>query len=133
MRSLRTIAYAAFLALSMFTIQPTLAAAEDVRGVFTLAHEVHWQKYVLKAGSYSFSFKSNGLPIVLTLRGLNGTGTDAMLLVSDVETSKSDAAPELLLVSRDGSSFVSSLSLPAYEMLLRFAVPAESARTVAMK
>jgi hypothetical protein len=133
MRSLRTLAYAAFLALSMFTIQPTLAAAEDVRGVFTLSHEVHWQNCVLKPGDYSFSFKSNGLPTLLTLRGLNGTGTDAMLLVSEVETSKPDEATRLLLVSRDGKSFVSSMSLPSYDMVLYFAVPAESARTIAMK
>jgi hypothetical protein len=133
MRSLRTLAYAAFLALSMFTIQPTLAAAEDVRGVFTLSHEVHWQNCVLKPGDYSFSFKSNGLPTLLTLRGLNGTGTDAMLLVSEVETSKPDEATRLLLVSRDGKSFVSSMSLPSYDMVLHFAVPAESARTIAMK
>ena len=32
MRSIRKFAYAAVLGLSMFTLQPTLAAAEDVHG-----------------------------------------------------------------------------------------------------
>jgi hypothetical protein len=125
MRSIRKFAYAAVLSLSMFTIQPTLAAAEDARGSFTLSHEVHWQNVVLRAGDYSFSLKTSGPPTVLTLRGLNG-GTDAMLLVSDIESPKTPEASKLVLVSRDGQSFVSTMELPEYEMTLRFAVPPET-------
>jgi hypothetical protein len=127
MRSIRTFAFAAVLGLSMFTIQPTLAAAEDARGGFTLSHEVHWQNYVLRPGDYAFSLKSSGPQTLLTLRGLNGTGTDAMLLVTDVEISKSDAPSKLFLVSRDGQSFVSSMDLPEFDMTLRFKVPPEIA------
>ena len=81
MRSIRKFAYAAVLGLSIFTIQPTLAAAEDAHGVFTLSHEVHWQNSVLRPGDYTFSLKTSGSPALLLLRGLNGTGTDATLLV----------------------------------------------------
>lgn len=125
MRSIRKFAYACVLGLSMFTILPTLAGAEEAHGVFRLSHEVHWQNCVLSPGDYTFTLESSGPPTLLTLRGLNGTGTDAILLVSNIETSKSDKASQLVLVSRDGESFVSSMSLP--DMTLRFAVPLEKA------
>jgi hypothetical protein len=126
MRSLRKFAYAAVLIMSVFSVQPTLAAAEDARGVFTLSHEVHWQNTVLRAGDYAFTLKSIGRPMFLVLRGLNGTGTDAMMLVSDFETPKPDEVSRLILVSRNGKSFVRSMELPNYEMTLRFSVPSES-------
>src|ERR1035438_10733712 len=74
MRSIRKVAYAAVLGVSIFTIQPTLAAAEDARGVFTLSHEVHWQNSVLGAGDYAFSLKEAGRPTFLMIRGIHGTG-----------------------------------------------------------
>jgi hypothetical protein len=131
MRSLRKFAYAAVLTMSIFSIQPTLAVAEDAHGVFTLSHEVHWQNNVIRAGEYAFTLKTIGRPMFLVLRGLNGTGTDAMMLVSDietptVETATSDEVSRLVLVSRNGQSFVSSLELPEYEMTIRFNVPSES-------
>jgi hypothetical protein len=125
MRSIRKFAYAAFLSLSLFSIQPTLASAEDARGVFKLSHEVHWQNCILSPGDYSFTLNSSGPPTLLTLRGLNGTGTDAMLLVSDIESPKT-ASSKLTLVSRGGQSFVSTLDLPEYDISLHFAVPPEA-------
>jgi hypothetical protein len=127
MRSIRKFAYAAALGLSFFTLQPTLVTAEDARGVFTLAHEVHWQNRVLRPGDYAFSVRTSGPPALLMLRRLNGTGTDAMLLVTDVEPSKPDEASCLVLVSRSGQSFVSTMVLPQFDMTLRFSVPPESA------
>ena len=113
--------------MSIFTIQPTLAAAEDARGVFTLSHEVHWQNSVLGAGDYAFSLKEAGRPTFLMIRGIHGTGTDAMLLVAEVETAKSTGTSKLILVPRRGQSFVSSMELPDYEMVLNFIVPPETA------
>ena len=127
MRSIRKFAYAAVLGLSIFTIQPTLVAAEDARGVFTLSHEVHWQNCVLRPGDYEFSLKTNAPQTLLMLRGLHGTGTDAMLMVTDVETPKPNATSSLVLVSRDGESFVSAMDLPAYDVRLRFSVPRDGA------
>jgi hypothetical protein len=127
MRSIRKVAYAAVLGVSIFTIQPTLAAAEDARGVFTLSHEVHWQNSVLGAGDYAFSLKEAGRPTFLMIRGIHGTGTDAMLLVAEVETAKSTGTSKLILVPRGGQSFVSSMELPDYEMVLNFIVPPETA------
>jgi hypothetical protein len=123
--STRMFGYAALLGLSMFTIQPTLASAEDAHGKFTLSHEVHWQNVVLRPGEYTFSVKSVGPSEFLVVQGV-GTGTDAMMMVNDVDSVKSDAS-KLVLVSRDGHSFVSTMALPAYDMTLHFAVPSESA------
>jgi len=135
MRSICKFAYAAVLGLSMFTLQPTLAAAEDARGSFTLTHEVHWQKCVLGPGNYTFSLKSEGPSEFLMLRGINGTGTNAMMLVNDVESPKPDEVSAMLtLVSRNGQSFVSTMALPEYDMTLHFTVPRESeSREIASK
>ena len=126
MRSIRKFAYAAVLAVSIVSLQPTLASAEDAHGVFTLTHEVRWQNCVLRAGDYAFTLKSMGRPTFLMLRGLNGTGTNAMLLVSDVEDAKPDDVSQLVLVSRNGQSFVSAMDLPDSAMTLRFDIPSES-------
>jgi hypothetical protein len=123
MRSIRKFAYAATLGLGIFALHPTLAAAEDAHGSFTLTHEVHWQKCVLRAGDYTFSMNASGSPTYLVLRGINGTGTDAMLLVNDIAESKPDELSKIDIVSRDGQSFVSAMTLPNYDMTLRFAVP----------
>ena len=128
MRSIRKFAYAAVLGISMFTLQPTLAAAEDAHGSFTLTHEVHWQKCVLGPGDYTFSIKSEGPSEFLMLRGINGSGTSAMMLVNDVESPKPDEVSSMLtLVSRNGQSFVSTMTLPEYDVTLHFTVPPESA------
>jgi hypothetical protein len=126
-RPVRKFAYCAALAVSMFAAQPTPAAAEDVHGSFTLSHIVHCQKAVLRPGNYSFSIKAIGSSQVLILRGLNGTGTDAMLVVHDIESPKPQETSSLVLVSRGGESFLSAMALPNYYMTLRFAVPKEKA------
>jgi hypothetical protein len=125
MKSIRTFAYAAALTLSMFAVQPTPAAAEEAHGSFSLSHDVRIQKVVLHPGDYTFSLKSMGASEFLILRGSNG-GTDAMLLVNDVDSSKPNEASRLVLVSREGQSFASSMALPEYDMTLRFVVPSEA-------
>jgi hypothetical protein len=125
MRSIRKFAYAAVLGLSIFAIQPTLAAGEDARGIFTLSHEVHWQNTVLRPGDYAFSLKGAGRPTFLTIRGIRGTGTT--LLVSQVRPAKSTGSNRLILVPPGERSFVSSMELPGYDMSLHFSVPTESA------
>jgi hypothetical protein len=69
------------------------------------------------------------------LRGINGTGTNAMMLVNDVEPPKPDEVSAMLtLVSRNGKSFVSTMALPEYDMTLHFTVPRESeSREIASK
>ncbi|HSZ00390.1 MAG TPA: hypothetical protein VK788_12895 [Terriglobales bacterium] len=126
MRSIRKFAYAAALGLSLLAIQPTLATAEEARGSFTLTHEVRCQNVILRPGEYTFTVDTKGSFEFVTLRGSNG-GTSAMLMVDTVETSKPDQASRLVLVSREGQSFVSAMELPHYDMSLRFAVPSTGA------
>ena len=135
MRLICKFAYAAVLGISMLTLQPTLAVAEDAHGSFTLAHEVHWQKCVLGPGDYTFSIKSEGPSEFLMLRGINGTGTNAMMLVNDVESPKPEEVSAMLtLVSRNGKSFVSTMALHEYDMTLHFTVPRErESREIASK
>ena len=128
MRSLSKFAYAAVLAVGIFSGQPSLAGAEEAHGTFTLSHEVHWQGVVLRPGAYSFSVNTNGGLEFLTLRGTNGNTMTAMMPVTEFESPRQDAgSDQLVLVLRDGERFVSSMDLPQYDMTLRFAVPRESA------
>ena len=82
-----------------------------------------------------FSIKTDGPSELLVLRGINGTGTNAIMLVNDVESSKPDEVGSMLtLVSRNGQSFVSTMALPEYDMTLHFTVPRESeSREIASK
>ena len=122
MKSIRKFAYAAALTLSILAVQPSLAAAEDARGSFTLSHDVRIQKVVLHPGDYTFSVHSMGPSEFLFLRGTNG-GTDAMLLINDVETPARNETSRLVLVSKDGQSVATSMALPEYDMTLNFAAP----------
>ena len=123
MGSISKFAYAAVLSLSIFAVQPTLAAAADAHGSFTLTHEVHWERFVLTPGDYMFSVRNMGPSQFLVVRGINGNRTNLMLMATDVSTAEPSAGSRLELISREGKSFVSEMSLPAYELKLRFDVP----------
>src|ERR1700690_3559412 len=60
MTSIRRFVYAAALTLTAFSFAPSLASAQEARGRFVLTHEVHWQKTLLPAGEYEFSFRPDG-------------------------------------------------------------------------
>ena len=124
MRSIRQFVYAAVLGVSLFAVQPTPAAAEEAHGSFTLSHEVHWEGVVLRPGNYFFTVKYFGAADFLLLRRTDGTGPDAMLMAKEVETPEPNRSSSLLLVSRGGQSFVSTMELKA--MKLRFEVPSET-------
>jgi hypothetical protein len=122
MRSVRTIVYAALM-LSVLAIQPSLAAAEDAHGNFTLPHDAHLQNEVLPAGDYSFSLKPAGPAEILLLRGLGKTSFGAIMLVTSVEASKPHDISRVVLVSKHGQSYISTIELPQFDMVLRFKVP----------
>src|SRR5271163_2743466 len=100
MKSIRKFAYAAVLTLSALNFAPNLASAQDAAGTFTLTHEVHWQKAVVPAGEYRFTLGAEGPAGMLTLRKVSGNGAGFMLLVTDVEASKSSGPSQLLVVSK---------------------------------
>ena len=63
---------------------------------------------------------------LLTLRNVSGDGAGFMLLVTDSEVSAPSDVSRLVVVSRPGGSFVSTMQLPEFGMTLHFAVPAET-------
>jgi hypothetical protein len=130
MNSIRRFVYAAVLVLSALNFAPSLACAQDAAGTFTLSHEVRWQTAAVPAGKYRFTVSASGPSEMLTLRKVNGSGAGFMLLVTDTENSQPSDLSQLVVVSRPGGSFVSTMQLPEFGLTLHFAVPPE-AREVA--
>jgi len=126
MKSIRKFVYAAALTFSAFNFAPSLASAQDAGGTFTLAHEVHWQNAVVPAGKYRFTIESTGPAEMLTLRRVSGTGMGFMLIATATEDSQPSEVSQLVLVSRSGESFVSTMQLPEFGVTLHFVVPAET-------
>jgi hypothetical protein len=126
MKSIRRFVYAAVLTVSALNIAPSLASAQDAAGNFTLTHEVRWQNAVVPAGKYRFTVGASGPSELLTLRKINGDGAGFILLVTDSEASQPSDLSQLVVVSRSGESFVSTMQLPEFGMTLHFAVPDET-------
>jgi hypothetical protein len=126
MTSIRRFVYAAALTLSALSVAPSLASAQEAHGRFTLAHEVHWQNALVPAGDYEFSFKASGPSELLFVRRLSGSGPGFMMLVNDIAESRPSDLNQLVLVSREGKSFVSAMDLPEAGVTLHFAVPSET-------
>jgi hypothetical protein len=126
MTSIRRFAYAAALTLSALSFAPSLASAQEAHGRFTLAHEVHWQNALVPAGEYEFSFKLSGPSELLFVRRFTGSGPGFMMLVNDTGEAKPSDLNQLVLVSREGKSFVSAMDLPEAGVTLHFVVPSET-------
>jgi hypothetical protein len=131
MTSIRRFVYAAALTLTAFSFAPSLASAQEARGRFVLTHEVHWQSALLPAGEYEFSSQPAGPSEILLVRKLTGSGPGFLMLVTDVTETKPSRAEHLLLVAREGKSFVSALDLPEAGVTLHFAVPSETRQVAA--
>jgi len=123
MTSIRRFVYAATLTLTAFSFAPSLASAQEARGRFVLTHEVHWQTTLLPAGEYEFTFQPEGPSEMLFVRKLSGSGPGFLMLVNDVTETKASGTDHLLLVPREGKSFVSAMDLPEAGVTLHFAVP----------
>jgi hypothetical protein len=126
MTSIRRFIYAATLTLSALSVAPSLASAQEAHGRFVLTHEVHWQASLVPAGEYEFSVKANGPSDLLVVRKLSGSGPGFMMLVTETTETKPSDADHLVLVARDGKSFVSTMDLPEAGVTLHFAVPSET-------
>ena len=128
MISIRRFVYAAALTFSAFTVAPSLASAQEAHGRFVLSHEVHWQSSLVPAGEYEFSFQASGPAELLFVRKLSGSGPGFMMLVNDVTETKPTDTDHLVLVAREGKSFVSAMDLPEAGVTLHFAVPSETSQ-----
>jgi hypothetical protein len=117
MKSIRKYTYAVVLTLSALNFAPNLASAQDEVGSFTLPHEVLWQNAEVPAGDYRFTLQAMGPTEMLTLTKISGAPASFMLMVNDTETAR------LVIHSKSGSSYVSSMTLPLFEITLHFAAP----------
>jgi hypothetical protein len=125
MNTIRRFVYAAVLMLSALSFAPSLASAQDAAGTFTLTHEVRWQNAIVPAGKYRFTVAASGPSEMLTLRKIDGSGAGFMLLVTESENSQPAGDSQLVLISRPGGSFVSTMQLPEFGLTLHFAVPSD--------
>ncbi len=131
MKAIRKFAYAAVLTLSAINFTPSLASAQDEGGTFTLPHEVHWQNVVVPAGDYRFSLQAMGPMQMLTLTRMTGKPASFMLFVNDTESAADSESARLVIDSQTGTSYVSAMNLPQFEVSLRFRVPAKTGKEVA--
>ena len=131
MKSIRQLAYATVLTLSVLNFAPSLASAQDEGGTFTLAHEVHWQNVVVPAGDYRFSLQSMGPSEMLTLTKITGRPASFMLVAKVSEAAPSSEPGRLVIQSKFGESYVSAMDLPQFEVTLHFAAPANSGKDLA--
>jgi hypothetical protein len=124
MKSICKFACTVLLTLSAFTFTVPQAAAQEARGSFTLKHEVRWQNIDVPAGEYTFSLQPiGGASQLLLLRPTRGKATGFMMMVNETEESTSSDLSRLLLVSRSGKSYVSTMEVPESGIVLHFDVP----------
>ena len=123
---LRNLAYTAPLVLSSLALAHGSASAQTARGAFTLPHEVRWQNASVPAGEYEFSLDAKGPSQLMMLRQRDGGHVSFMLLVSNTGPALTGDTDRLVLISREGKSFVQAMTLPYFGLTLHFAVPSES-------
>jgi hypothetical protein len=120
--SIRKYAYAALLALSALNFAPAAAAQINLRGRFTLPHDVHWENAIVPAGEYQFSIQSDTIE-VLRLDELTGAHAGFTFLVHEEQAPERKAVSQILLETTATGSFVTAMQLPAYGKTLNFNVP----------
>lgn len=132
MKRIRTILYAALLALTAMNLTPSLAAAEEpAHGKFTLTHDVHWGNALVPAGDYEFSYDPYRSSPVLVLSKVSGVRTSFMLLVTSAEDSKTTDSNQLLLQTVADGSYVSTMQLAECGVTLHFIVPSRPLKQMA--
>jgi hypothetical protein len=130
MTSIRKFVYASLLAVATFSLAPALASAQESRGQFTLTHSVLWEKAVVPAGGYVFTFKNEGPSGVLTLTKLDSPHAGFMFLVSDTEESRPSDTSKLTLRSFSAGSYVSTMTLGEDGVTLHFTPPPQTRENV---
>lgn len=124
MKSLRNFAATAVFTLGSLSLMTGAAAAQSAAGSFILPHEAIWQSVTVPAGTYRFSVEPRGPSALLILHNISGGHDSFLMLVPEVGSSANSGGSRLVMVSRAGKSFVSTLDLPEFETVLHFAVPA---------
>jgi len=126
MTSIRKFAYATLLALTTLSFVPSLASAQEARGKFTLAHDVHFGTTKVPAGEYAFSFDPDTPSRMLRLTKLDGVRAGYLLLVASTGDAKSTDLSRLVLEVTPDGSYATAMQLSELGMTLEFIVPAHT-------
>ena len=127
MKSIRSFSFAAVVVLCQFA---GLADAQSsMQGKFSLHSEVNWEHSVVPAGDYEFFIKPVGGTEYLALQKINGSPLGFIVLLHPPESASPADLSELVLVTRGGRKFVSSMQLAKYGVSFDFVVPDEPAHS----
>ena len=98
------------------------AVAQEARGQFTLATQVHWGRVVLPPGDYRYSLESRaGSPVLMVW---NTAGTSGFLVMPVSASRTTEGEMNRLDLERRGKDlFVASLVMPEVETTIHFLVP----------
>lgn len=112
-----TVAAFGFLAACVSAIP---ASAQNIKGSFTVSHEIRWQNATLPAGDYTFSRGSTARRSALIVTGPNGSVFELAYVVSE---SKADGPSVLILERRDGAFYVREMDLTGIGLQFQYNVP----------
>jgi hypothetical protein len=131
MTTIRNYMYAAVLVFSALNFAPSPASAQDEGGRFTLPHEVSWQNVEVPAGEYTFTLDPMGPAEVLKLHKISGTPASFILVVNDADSAALSGPASLLIEGNMGETYVNSMKLPQFDLILHFTAPRSSAKVLA--
>ena len=132
MTSIREYVFATLLAFATLSLMPTLASAEgSAHGQFKLTHDVHWQKALVPAGEYRFTYEADGAAGVLMLTKISDPRAGFIFLVTDTDEVPAAGVSRITLENTATGSYVSAMLLPESGMALHFTVPANAEKQMA--
>ena len=98
------------------------AAAQESRGSFTIAKEVHWSMVTLPPGQYVYSLERRSPGVLLCVRPKSG-GTGYFLMANSVSTLANGGEGELTIERRGDGWYVTSMTVHDTGEKLLFAAP----------
>jgi len=126
--AIRRFVYAGLLALTTLSLASAPASAqESAHGHFTLPHSVLWEKAVVPAGDYEFSYIAQGPTGELMLSKLDAPHAGFMFMVIDTDESAPSGTSRLLLHGISTQSYVTAMTLPVAGVTLHFSTPPQIA------
>ncbi len=132
MISIRKFAFAVLLAATTLNFAPSLASAQEpASGKFTLTHDVRWSNAIVPAGTYKFTYNPEAVSPILLLSKLSGSPATYMILVHGADEINASSSNRLTLKITADGSYVKSMELPEFGMMLNFPVPGGAEKTVA--
>jgi hypothetical protein len=116
-----SLAVAAAVALAL----PT--AAQESRGSFTLAREVHWSTVTLAPGTYQYTLMHDSPLLMVCVRPTDG-GTGQFLMADAVSKASAHDTNRLTIEQHADGWYVTAMDLVDDDLRLQFRAPKSRAR-----